>query len=477
MTPLHANENMYVYLIPTLQCNLRHSFCFQRSFSTAKLEDDILYKKLLPLYEKTACLRLHGGELTTVPKMKDFVKFLGEKYPEMTINLVTNGVLFDEAWCELAAKYNIIINYSLNSISEEGTGKILPTFKSAKKVHTKIHDNLYRLVQTHKASSRNIINLITMAVCHDTLDEMAPLAQEGLKYGLNVAYQFPCEVGACIDKKILNAVYLAATMKCYCNDFININLIHAPMQKKIADMIEHIQKDPDFQTKKENFFARLSHTPQKSKCYDILTYENDVFEGPEAFICPRPWQGLFINSLGDVFPCSNAPGYVMGNVYNQEIEEILASPARLALQDKIKNNCYAHCWESCNMNYFPETSAPKATLEEILPYKKLFEDGRHEQLIRLLSSALEAGIELPNDALYMLAFSCHMTHKSEEALIYYQKALEAGFPEFWIKYNRGALLLDLNRIEEAKSDIRRAYHLDSRHEGIKILMERIGGGL
>lgn len=347
-----ADQNMYVYLVPTVKCNIRHSFCFQQLFSGPELSDAVLYEKLRPLYERTAILRLHGGEITVAPRYRRLAAFLEETYPRLTLNVVTNGVLFDHRWRDLAEKGRLTVNFSLNAVHEEASQRILPG-QNFRRLHQKIHENYQALAELHRSSAGNPLNATTMAVSEGTVSEVEPLARLALKYGSNVMYQFPCEAGAVITPNILGALYEAVRMKSYCRDHLTVNLIHPPARNLIPAMMETIEADPLYPGRRQAFFDSLGFDPRPAKTRTILTYESYSFEGPEAFVCPMPWRGLFISSPGVVFPCSNLPGHVLGNVNHDSLEDILQGPARLALREKVAARDYSLCWKRCNLNYFP----------------------------------------------------------------------------------------------------------------------------
>jgi hypothetical protein len=75
--------------------------------------------------------------------------------------------------------------------------------------------------------------------------------------------------------------------------------------------------------------------------------------------------------------------------------------------------------------------------------------------------------------LYLYAYSLHINGNNEEALKYYSQALENGFSEFWVRYNRGSLLLDMGKPDQAKSDLVRAKELDPHHKGVRWQIDRL----
>ncbi len=78
---------------------------------------------------------------------------------------------------------------------------------------------------------------------------------------------------------------------------------------------------------------------------------------------------------------------------------------------------------------------------------------------------------------YLVAFLLHTQQRDlVTALHCYDLALQRGFSEFWIRYNRGALYIELGDRDRACQDLRRAIELDPRHEGTQKLLQRLEGG-
>jgi len=74
---------------------------------------------------------------------------------------------------------------------------------------------------------------------------------------------------------------------------------------------------------------------------------------------------------------------------------------------------------------------------------------------------------------YLLAFCLHQLRSDDaRALFLYDAALRSGFDEFWVRYNRGSLLLALGRREEARDDLRRAVQLNPQHAGAGQVLAR-----
>ena len=72
---------------------------------------------------------------------------------------------------------------------------------------------------------------------------------------------------------------------------------------------------------------------------------------------------------------------------------------------------------------------------------------------------------------YLLAYTMHLLRNDcQKALRHYDIALQAGFDEFWVRYNQGALCLDLGMLAQAKDHLTRAHALRPDHPGVLALL-------
>ncbi len=78
------------------------------------------------------------------------------------------------------------------------------------------------------------------------------------------------------------------------------------------------------------------------------------------------------------------------------------------------------------------------------------------------------------EAQYCLAFSDALSGDNQQAVEHYTKALQLGYAEFWVKYNRGAAYLGLGDKAKAREDLLRAQQLDPKSEGVKTYLKQLG---
>lgn len=99
--------------------------------------------------------------------------------------------------------------------------------------------------------------------------------------------------------------------------------------------------------------------------------------------------------------------------------------------------------------------------------------GQHDPALAALSALAVLSNRQPRE-LYLLAYCLHsLGREREQALRYYTLALEGGFAEFWVRYNRGALLADMGRADDALVDLQRATQLDPSHAGAQEVLKQL----
>lgn len=74
---------------------------------------------------------------------------------------------------------------------------------------------------------------------------------------------------------------------------------------------------------------------------------------------------------------------------------------------------------------------------------------------------------------YLYALSLHFQKNAKKALRHYNLALNYGYDEYWVKYNRSSLLADLGQIEAALADAETLQRLKPGQKDAIAILERI----
>lgn len=96
----------------------------------------------------------------------------------------------------------------------------------------------------------------------------------------------------------------------------------------------------------------------------------------------------------------------------------------------------------------------------------IFNEGQQiENALRILEQRLLISVPADPRWNYFYAYYLHTLRRDlQKALQHYNIALENGFNEFWVKYNRGVLLKELGELNNARTDLERAVSLDPEFE-------------
>lgn len=333
-------------------CNLRCKFCYQESFSAKRISDDILYNKLKPFYEHAVYYDLLGGELTILPGMKEYVRFLCENYPGMRIAISTNGVLFDEEWRRMGVEFDgLHFNFSLNGVSADSFDWFLPAADS-RRVHRMVHDNFNRALETQNATGKKIFNAVSMVVTEQSQNHIEEFALFALERGVNVRFLLSLQDAAsdearlALDNRILKLAF-------FYEEYIDIVIRYSHAFRDMKERRRHISENCG--EEKEKHLAALSFQPRKSM-EKALHY--DDFFPDDGTGCPLLGNSLAIRTDGRVTPCPLLPNYTLGYMEWDSVEDVMSSDDYRNLAAMVHARNYRYCPSRCSLVKDPATCLP-----------------------------------------------------------------------------------------------------------------------
>lgn len=442
----------------SLMCNLRHKFCFQNCFTTQKLTDDVLYEKLKPLYRMLGSLRILGGEPTIIPGIKEWIAWLREHYPYIDLEIVTNAVALDESWITWIKKYQIAVQVSVNAVSDQVFEKIMLK-GNPRLLKEKIYHNLERLIEADLENQTPIINCISMVVNEDTKDDLEDFVAFGLKHGLNLSLQFPNSERMDIDTEHIAIAEDILKYRYFCRGYVDVITYSIP--QKLEEQVNQKITAGDFEVEKSDFYCKIGSIKKSRQKIKIFLYCEQKEDEP----CKMPQNGFVIMPDGNVYVCNNATNYPLGNVYVDSMDDLLFGKNRKQLLKEINDGDYKYCFSRCKNNKNPRTSCTGVQVRYVPKYKQLFDEGNFLEAVKYYSK-IEHLPMCGAQECYEFAFCLHITNTDlEKAVRLYTKAMEQGFTEFWVKYNRADAYIRLGQLQLATEDILRAYDLNPSHEG------------
>jgi len=474
LTQNNILTDYFLTITPSWFCNLRCKFCFQNCFEKKPcLSDEIIYNRLLPIYSKTKQLLILGGEITIIPGMKDYIIFLKRNFPQLDIWVVTNGLKFDEEWIDLATILGLKVEYSLNATNGLIYSKGLSN-GNGEKIWEMIYSNLIKLINRQQQEDLHIVNVISMVITNDTISDIENFVKLALRLRVNVKFLYDC-TGVENTPEIQDSLVKILKLKQICKEKLSIRVVNQPVQLNKQPLEKYTDNDA-FDKMTEHFRQLLQDSTYKNvgriKDQELFGRYSEQEERSNSKSCYMPWKGLVVIPTGHVLACSRLPNYILGDLNYESIEEILNSDAAINLRKMIQNNNYRFCRSDCEFNRNPSSSIPAISYSYVPKYKKLFEQQQYADALPLYIKCVETN---DNDAelIYHLAYCYQMINKNEEALKYYEYALEKGFSEFWIRYNRGSLLQSIGEYEYARNDLEKAVNLQPDHEGARKMLQQL----
>jgi MoaA/NifB/PqqE/SkfB family radical SAM enzyme len=103
----------------TNACNGKCRYCGQLAWSkeeqSKSMDPKWYYEYCKPLYEKIKLLLITGGDAYVARESYNYMKFMSDNYPQITIMTESNGIAFNERFRELASDNLFKVHFSLNA--------------------------------------------------------------------------------------------------------------------------------------------------------------------------------------------------------------------------------------------------------------------------------------------------------------------------------------------------------------------------
>lgn len=378
-SPLAAIEDdLELYITPQNTCNLDCAFCCEDHLTSRphRLSDTILYERLRPYYEKAALIWVVGGELTILPGMKDYVSYLGERYPRANLAIVTNGTKFDEEWRQLCLKHDVFVRCSLNASNAQAYANAVQLDRS-EEVYTEIWDNLKAFLELKEQNGRPYPRPgVSMVVTKDSVADMPNFIGLACRHRLPAWMYMGMEGQWVSDFDELppgdwrHAVHRQILeLKEVFGAYVPIQVEHMAnrlyLEARQAVRAELAAVANEIRAR---YATLLTQCASASSTTQLQTEEAAYRQSrgrhpwPKSHmklngvqVCRRPWAYIALSADGTVTPCCRRI-QDWGNINRMDIGTIRNSPPARAMREAMLLGFYDHCWGACNCNLNPSSS-------------------------------------------------------------------------------------------------------------------------
>jgi MoaA/NifB/PqqE/SkfB family radical SAM enzyme len=268
-------------------------------------------------------LELQGtGESLLSTRIKDFINAAIANNTEGT--LITNGSLLDDDIMRLL----VMVGTQL-VISLDGSNETLYAMHRPVGSFNKVIENIERLNRIRQSGTATgfslVVNMVLTKLNRNDIPDMIDMLSK-----LKADYLFVSEVRKCMPDSAV---------------WGNLNLLAESSSSEFNAMIE----DCKLLAKKKGIGFGFNPNTKPG--------------GIKKTICESPWKHVFVSANGDVSVCCEL-GMVFGNLYKQNLTEILNGESLLKFQSDMLNGNYDnHCLSCCLPWGLPYSSEPSMNKE------------------------------------------------------------------------------------------------------------------
>jgi molybdenum cofactor biosynthesis enzyme MoaA len=173
----------------THKCNAKCKFCSQASdqytikcnYPRVDINSKILYQYLRPVYEQVKFILLTGGEPLVAGESFNFCRFIHDNYPAITLDIESNGILFDRKWQELCMDNLNLVHISLNASNEGHFCEVVQSGEAGRHNFLAAKKNLEDYAALLHASHMEVFTPdISMVITRENTDDVIPFLKLAL---------------------------------------------------------------------------------------------------------------------------------------------------------------------------------------------------------------------------------------------------------------------------------------------------------
>ena len=156
----------------TNACNAKCRYCGVRltfgEEANHAMESSWYYELCKPLYEKLGMIMITGGDAFFAKESYNYMKFMSENFPKITLMTESNGIAFNEKFQQLACKNLFKTHFSINASNAETFAK-----STARKMYPFIIRNIKNYI--HKLELEDKLCFapdLSMVINKDNVDDI-----------------------------------------------------------------------------------------------------------------------------------------------------------------------------------------------------------------------------------------------------------------------------------------------------------------
>ena len=376
----------------TNACNAKCRYCGVRLTFGAEvnhaMDADWLYEICKPLYSSAGVILITGGDAFFAKESYNYMKFLSENFPRVTIMTESNGIAFNEKFQELACKNLFHTHFSLNASNAEIFAKSCwdkGDEVTAKKMYGLILRNIKSYISKLTAEGKiNFAPDLSMVINKDNYFDVENFVELALKLHAPFVYFFfdytendmtseyfsnpetsrPAlktlmELERVLAEKFL--IYFRLWIPTKEAEILQQEVEATPLDelnKKYAKFLE-LAKDRNIiaEFKKRNEIRRANSKAELDFVND-LTPTLHLKQNADREICSAPWDGVDVMPNGNInFCCFFEPTLNIKNFIRNDgnkdfvnWSEILNSYEYAAARYRILNEDFRGCQIGCPLN-------------------------------------------------------------------------------------------------------------------------------
>lgn len=315
----------------TTRCNLACRMCTVRKMVWEIPQKTI--KEIICLFPYLRWIAWQGGEVFLFDSFKEILEE-ASKYQNLIHEITTNGHLLDEKWIERLSKIDLNLCISIDGVTKNTYEYIRrgSKFEQLSRILNLINEN------KKKSNKLRVLSLV-VTVMKSNYRELDLFVEFARKYGFDKIFLQPIGGNFNSEENIF-----------YHNDkeaLLYIEGIKPKMEKKAEECgIEFYEWLP---------------TKANSKEPAMKLNEAKTDRSNDKFFCLAPWQQLFIDWEGNVYPhclcLQEGPNESknVGNVLEKSLTEIWNGEKIQLLRKRFLDNNFLHlCCHNCIKGLVPD---------------------------------------------------------------------------------------------------------------------------